>query len=123
MERVDLTPFVVLVLRVRVRRLVRDRHAARPERDAEVRVRGQRPDARRRQIGVRVWPRDLAVQLHLVRVLGARLEVVDADERVVVPLDAEGGLGEAENLDLARLVGLDPDGRLALVRVAEQRTY
>ena len=39
-ERVDLAALVVLVLGVGVRRLVRDGHAARAERDAEVRVLG-----------------------------------------------------------------------------------
>ena len=75
------------------------------------------------QVGVGLGPGDLAVELHLVCVLRARLEIVDADERVVVAFDAEGRLGEAEHLDLAGLVGFDPDGRLGFVRVAEHGSH
>ena len=50
----------------------------------------------------------------------ARLEPLDDHERVVVAADAEGRLGVAEHLDLARLVGLDPDHRLGLADVAQQ---
>ena len=56
-ERVDLAALVVLVLGVGVGRLVRDGHAAGAERDADVRVLGERADARRRQVGVRVRAR------------------------------------------------------------------
>ena len=37
----------------------------------------------------------------------------------MVTRDVEGPLGRAEDLDLARGVGLDPDGRLGRVDVAE----
>jgi len=40
----------------------------------------------------------------------------------VVAVDGERPGGGAEDLDLAGAVGLHPDGRGALVHVAEQRT-
>ncbi|MEA2349943.1 MAG: hypothetical protein QOG86_884, partial [Thermoleophilaceae bacterium] len=40
----------------------------------------------------------------------------------VVALDVERGLAAAEDADLARLVGLDPDGRLRLTDVAQEGT-
>ena len=123
MEGVDLAPFVVLVLGMGVRGLMRNGHPARPEGDPQVRVLGDGADTWWGQVGLGVGPGQLPVELHFVGVLGAGLEVVDADERVVVAVDAEGRLGEAKDLDLTGLVCFDPDGRLGLVRVAEHRSH
>ena len=90
-ERVDLAPVLgILVLGERVRRLVRHRDAAGAEDDLQpgsgsiVRIAlGGKPSSRSR-------PAPLAVEAHLVLVRLARLEAADADERVVVALDAEG---------------------------------
>ena len=54
----------------------------------------------------------LTVEGDLVGIGPAGLEPLDTDQRVVMPGDREGGLPEAEDLDLARAVGLDPDRRL-----------
>ena len=67
-------------------------------------------------------PLPLTVQCHLVLVEPARLETLDADERVMVAGDAEGWLGAAEHLDLAGLARLHPDRRLGFRDIAQQRT-
>ena len=54
-------------------------------------------------------------------VVDAGSSPVQCDERVVVAVDAERALAAAEHLDLARRVGLDPDRRLVLPRVAQER--
>ena len=51
----------------------------------------------------------------------ASLQPFDRDERVVVTCDAERPRAVAEQLDLASAVGLDPDGRLRAVDVAQHR--
>ena len=99
---------------------MRRRHAAGSERDLErlllrVGVEGAR--------GKAVVPRPdaLAVELHLVLVPAAGLEITAADERVVVVAHAEGALARAEDLDLAGGVGLHPEHGLGLTYVSEQR--
>ena len=121
MKRVNLDSVVVLVLGEDVRRLQRQGEPARAEGDPQLAVRVQRADLAGRESRTAHRPATLAVQPHLVLVDGVRLQALDADERVVVSVDAEGRLGMTEDLDLARLVGLDPDRGVALAHVPQER--
>ena len=88
--------------------------------------------SRTRRSSFRVWttgartpvvgrPDELAVEPDLVRRHRGRLEVVDEEQRVVVPLDGERPRAVAEDLDLARRARLDPEGRALRAGVAQQR--
>jgi hypothetical protein len=79
-------------------------------------------DRARRQLGARLRPTQLAVEAHLVLVARGGFEVFDADHCEVVALDPEGLLFPSEDVDLAGLVGLHPDGRLGFGEMAQQRT-
>jgi hypothetical protein len=63
-----------------------------------------------------------AVEVDFVWVLGGRIESFDAYEGEVVAFDLEGVRGVAENFDAARPVGFDPDGRVRLADVPQQRS-
>ena len=60
--------------------------------------------------------------MHLVRTRDARLETIDDDEGIVVPVDAERAIAAPQHLNLAGDVGLDPDGRAAGIEVPEHGT-
>ena len=100
---------------------VRGRVAARPEDDAEGRVRVHRADPRCGQVGVGRRPDDLAVQRDVVRRAGAPGQPVDDDQGVVVPGHLPGALGATEHPDGARRVGLHPHGGVGLADVPQQR--
>ena len=117
-QRVDLAAALVLVLLQRIGRLVRRRHAAGAEHDPERAVLRIGVEGARRPAVV-ARPDALAVEEHLVLVPAAWLEVAAADERVVVPGDAEGALAGAEDLHLAGRVGLDPEDGIGLADVSE----
>ena len=119
-EGVELAPVGVLVLRQRVRAVVGQRDAAGAEREAQRTLATERADRARRELGVRLGPAALAVERHLVLGRRAGLEPLDDHQRVVVAGDAEGRLAVAEDLDLARLVGLDPEHGLGLPDVTQQ---
>jgi hypothetical protein len=58
-----------------------------------------------------------------VRVIaGARAPVAGMHSVGIQWLDFEGVGGVTENLDAARLVGLQPDGRVGLADMAQQRS-
>ena len=78
-------------------------------------------DHARRQVRSRLRPAELAVERDLVLVARTPARVLEADQRVVVAVDPEGRLAAAEDLDLAGLVGLDPDRGLGFGDVAQQR--
>jgi hypothetical protein len=121
-QRVPLAAALVLVGAERVRRLVRERHAAGAEGHVEVgRAASERADDARRELAARLGPAPLAVERDLVGVGPPGLEPGDHHERVVVALHRERARARPEHLDLARLRGLHPDGRVGLARVAEQR--
>ena len=119
-ERVDLVAAFVLVFGLRVGLLVGDGDAAGAEGDVERALAAERAQGRRRQRRVGLRPAHLAVEPHVIGVLGAGLQPFDPDQRVVVALDREGRLDRAEHGDLAGRVGLDPEGRLGVGDVAEQ---
>ena len=106
-----------------VRGPVRRRGPARAEQQAQVAVGGNRPDARMRELVALRRPGALAVQVDLVGMGPPGLETGDRDEGEMVTLDREGGRLRAQDLDLARLVRLDPDGRLALADEAQHRAH
>src|SRR2546423_5358997 len=64
----------------------------------------------------------LAVHGHLVLRDRARLEPLDHDDRVVMALDSERARTRAEYLYLASTACLDPDSRLRLPDITQQRT-
>ena len=96
-----------------------------PERQAEGRVGIDRADDARRERGVGGRPDGRAVELDRVGDHRARPEVLEADQRVVVAVDAPRRCGVTatvgDDLDDARAIGLDPDRRPGLVDVAQQR--
>jgi hypothetical protein len=61
-----------------------------------------------------------AVEAHLVGQRAAGLQAVEDDERVVMAGDGERRRGAPQHVDLARRVGLHPDGRLGVRDVAQQ---
>jgi hypothetical protein len=99
---------------------VGDGDAAGAEADVEIFVGVDRADCARRQLGARLRPAHLAVEPDLVLVVRGGLEILEADQRVVVALDPEGLLAAAEDLDLAGPARLDPDRRLGVRDVAQQ---
>jgi hypothetical protein len=126
-ERVHLPSLRVLVLRQRVRRLVGRGHAAGAEHHPQRGLGIDRPYGGLGPLVVGLRPHGLAIERHRVLILPSRLELVHADERVVVPADFEGavgGVGEAltGDGDLAGRVGLDPDACVLLPGVAKQGT-
>ena len=116
-ERVDLGSVVVLVLGEDVGRFMRQREPARAEGDRSSLSGSSVRICAGREVGVAHRPAALAVQPHLVLGIPCPVPALDADQRVVVSVDAEGVLGVAEHLDLAGLVGLDPDRGVALAHV------
>ena len=119
-EGVELAPVGVLVLRQRVRAVMGERDPAGAEGEAQRAVATERADRARRQFGAVLGPAPLAVERDLV--LGPRTGVkpIDDHERVVVAGDVEGWLAMAEDLHLARLIGLDPEHGLGLPDVTQQ---
>ena len=105
----------------RVGLLVREGDPAGAEGDVQRALAAERAERGRRQLGVGLAASAARRRADLVGVLGARLEPFDPDQRVVVALDPEGRLGRAEHRDLAGPIGLDPDRRLGLGDVAQQR--
>jgi len=103
-------------------RLVRDRDPAGAEADVEVLDGVDGADRAGRKPGTRLRPVELAIELDLVLVARGGLEPLDADQRVVVAVDAEGRLAVTEDFDLAGLGGLDPYGGLGFRDVAQQGT-
>ena len=120
LERIDAVAELVVVGRVGVRRLVRRCSAAGREGDPGV-VARHRADQARRELRVGGRPDAASVERHLVRRRRARLEPVHDDEPVVVAADVEGVRAGAEDLDLARRIGLDPDDGVAQACVPQQR--
>jgi len=120
-EGVVLLAVFVAVLAVDVGLLVRQRHPAGAEADVDRFVAAESADRARRQIGARRRPAALAVEVDLVLVEAVGLEPFDPHQRVVVLFDREGRLAPPQHLDLAGGVGLDPDRRLGLAHVAQQR--
>ena len=104
----------------RVRRALRIADAAGAEDEAGAALVLARVDRRRRPAVVG-RPGALAVEMDLVRTHGALVEIAQHDERIVVPLDAEGALTRTEDGNLARCIRLDPDGRLRAAGVAQKR--
>ena len=121
-EGVELLAVGVAVLRLHVLALVGEGDPAGAEADVDRLRTVDRADRARRQVRGGLRPAPLAVEPDLVLVEPGRLQAFDADQRVVVLLDREGRLLAAEDLDRAGRVGLDPDRRLGLADVAEQRS-
>ena len=119
-QRIDAEPVRVLRSRQRVRLALGVADAARAEDQPRLALVLARVD-RRRRAPVVGRPDALAVELDLVRAHRSLLEVLEHDERVVVPLDGERPLTGIEHCDLAGAVGLDPDRRLGATGVAEER--
>ena len=122
-ERIDLAALLVLVLRERPGRRVRRGDAARAEGDPQ--RHRPRPACGWCSRSRRPLPRAstrVAVQGDRVRVGRPGLETLDDDEREVVAARRERRGGAAEDLDLARAVGLHPDGGVPLADVAQERT-
>ena len=63
--------------------------------------------------------RQSAVEADFVGVLDIRVQVLQADDREVMPLDFEGVGGAAQHLDLTQLIGLHPDGGVGLADMAQ----
>jgi hypothetical protein len=120
-EGIEPAAALVLFGQERVGRLVRERDAARAEEDPQAMVAADRPDHARREGRPLLGPHALAVEHDLVGVRDARLEPFDDDEAVVVALHVERARPMAEHLDLARRVGLDPERRVVLAEMAEER--
>src|SRR6202007_1873185 len=51
-----------------------------------------------------------------------RLEIIDEEQRVVMPLDTERPVASAEDLNLTGLVRLEPKARALRARVAQHRS-
>ena len=121
-ERVDLVAVFAVVRGLGVGRLVGHRDAAGAEGDVERAGAAERAQGRRRQRRFGLRPAQVAVEAHVIRVLGVGLQPFDPDQRVVMTLDREGRLDRAEDRDLAGLVGLHPDRGLGVGDVAQQRS-
>ena len=121
-ERIDLAALLVLVLRERPGRRVRRGHATRAEGDPQRIVAALRADGALGHGVARLGPHDVAVEGDRVRVGRPRLETLDDDEREVVAARRERRGAAAEDLDVARAVGLHPDGGVPLADVAQERT-
>ena len=120
-QRVDLAPVGVLVLRQRVRRLVRRAHAAGAEHDPRRLVRVVGADDARRILAVRQRPHRLAVERHLVGRDRRRARAPRRPRaRSGAPRRRTSSHSQSEHRDRAGPVGLDPDQRLCLPRVAER---
>jgi hypothetical protein len=119
-QRVDLAAERALVLGQVVRGLVRVADAARSEDQAVPLPLLGGADRRRRHRRAGVRPDPLAVELDGVLVAVARLEPLHVRDRVVATADAERRRAGAEDRHLARLVELDPEGRLGLADVAQE---
>ncbi|HZF59697.1 MAG TPA: hypothetical protein VEZ19_14640 [Rubrobacter sp.] len=104
---------LVLIVIEGVRRFVRGADAARAEDELDLLPFAGGPDHARREGRTRLRPDLLPVEMHLVLAGFSGLEARDVYEGVVVATDAERGRGTPEHLDLARGIGLDPDGRVA----------
>ena len=106
-------------------RVVRHRRAARPEREPQGLRVVERGDHRGRVGRVHRRPDGHPVDVHGVGVLRARLEAVEGDQCVVVPVHDEGagpaGAGARGDRDLAGPGHLHPDRGVVLVDEAEQR--
>ena len=120
-QRVPSAAPVVLALAEVERGLVRDRHPAGPEGHAQFLLGLDGPDQAGWKPTPGLGPMQIAVELDVVGLRAAWLEVLDQHQAVVMALDAEGVDLPAEHLDLARLVRFDPDARLLLVDVSEHR--
>ena len=102
------------------------RRPARSEQDLERARRVDRAQHARRILAVGQRPYRRAVEVDRVRLARAGRQPVEHDDRVVVPGDRKcvpgraGGRGP--DLDLARGVGLDPDGDVVGADVTEQGT-
>jgi hypothetical protein len=66
-------------------------------------------------------PDALAVEVDLVGVPSGGLEPRDVHQAEVVPVERERPVAAAEDLDLARTVGLDPHRRVVRADVAQER--
>jgi hypothetical protein len=85
-------------------------------------VRIDRADDAGRELGARLGPAGFPVERDPVLVRRPRFEPLDADQRIVVALDPEGGRAMVKHLDLTGVVGLHPDDRLGVGDVAKDRT-
>ena len=101
--------------------VVRQRDAAGAERDVEWAIGFEGPDAARRKSGPPLRPFGYAVERHFVLVGGARLEAIEADDRVMVALDRERPRRMVEDLYLAGGVGLHPNRRVSLAEMPQHR--
>ena len=101
-QRVDAAAAFVLLLRERVRRVVGHRHPAGPKGDLERLVLRVGAKAAGRELGALRRPDLLPVELNRVLVRGARLEILDPHERVVMALHVEGRLRAVHHGHLAR---------------------
>src|SRR5829696_4909764 len=100
---------------------MRHRDPTRPVGEVQLPVVRDRPDNTRREVVFSIGPDLLAVERDLVLVSVTRFEVRDPDQGIMVAFDLEGACLMAEDLDLTGGVGLDPDGRVALTRIAQER--
>jgi hypothetical protein len=121
-ERVDLVAAFVGVFGLGVGLLVGDGDAAGAEGDVERPVAAEGAQGRRRQRRFALRPAHLAVEAHVIGVLGVGLQAFDPDQGVVVVRDGEGRLDGTERGNLAGLAGLHPDGRLRVGDVAQHRS-
>src|SRR5680860_438263 len=117
---------LVVALVQRVGLLVGHGHATRAEGDLQrlgLRV-GAEAAGREGRVGL--GPHRLTVELHLVGVVLAGLEILHLYQAVVVALDVEGALGLGALLHahghVAGTVGLHPEGGARLPHVAQERT-
>src|SRR5919199_3809986 len=109
---------------MRVRRLVRGRDTARAEGQGQFPVRGEGSNPGRRERIALLRPDLRALQCDSVFIGRARLEVGNAYQGVMMPLDTKGARAVAraieQRLDLAPRVGLHPDRGVASPGVPEE---
>ena len=101
---------------------MRERDAAGAEDQLDLLVLPEGAKDGRGELVVLGRPDPLPVERDLVLLRLAGLKAVDDDQGEVVPFNAECLLATAEHLDLAGLVGLDPDGRVRGPDVTQQRS-
>src|SRR5919109_3932652 len=102
--------------------MVRDGDPAGAEDHVDPPARIEGADYAGRELGFRERPLRLSVEGDLIGIARARFEPLDADQRVVVALDAEGARAMLEHLHLTGPVGLDPDHGLGVRDVAKDWT-
>lgn len=120
-QRIDSFPFGVPEAAPGVGRPLGRRGPAGPECQTHRPAGRDELDLRLRERVVGRWPRPLAIEAHVVRVLPVRFEAVNADEREMVAFDLESLGSATENLHLAGAVGLHPDGGVGLADMPQHR--